>query len=197
MSDVMAIFGILLFLGIVFPGMLTTWWLLFPKVVERAKIRLGHTPWKSFWFGVVLTICISIPIIILISLPYGPAQFAGWSLVVIVLGFASLGATGLAAWMGERISNNTDPGITPTTALLRGAIALELAAAFPFIGWFILIPLATITSIGTTAFAMLRWMPEEKEHRQSVRTPTPIQPQDIPSEAETELRGATHDALSS
>jgi hypothetical protein len=45
---------------------------------------------------------------------------------------------------------------------VRGAVVLELAAAFPFIGWFIIIPLTLIASLGATVFALLRWMPKAK-----------------------------------
>ncbi len=41
MADVYAIFGTLLALGIAFPGMLTAWWLLFPRTVEGAQQRLS------------------------------------------------------------------------------------------------------------------------------------------------------------
>jgi hypothetical protein len=47
-------------------------------------------------------------------------------------------------------------------AFLRGAAALELAAAFPVLGWFIVIPLAIIASLGATAFAVLHWMPANR-----------------------------------
>jgi hypothetical protein len=42
---------------------------------------------------------------------------------------------------------------------VRGAVALELAAVFPLIGWVIVIPLAIVTSLGATVFALLHWMP--------------------------------------
>ena len=42
MADISAVFGILLSLGIVFPGLLTAWRLLFPATVARAS-GLGTT----------------------------------------------------------------------------------------------------------------------------------------------------------
>ena len=39
MSDILAIFGILFFLGLSYPGLLLTWKLLFPELVDRAQVR--------------------------------------------------------------------------------------------------------------------------------------------------------------
>ncbi len=159
MADISTVFGILLTLGIVFPGMLTAWWLLFPATVERARLRLDRSPWLCFFVGGVITAIVATPATILFVIPNGAAKFIGWVLVFVVLTVASLGAAGIAAKMGDRLARRSD-GLTPAGAFVRGAVALELAAAFPIIGWFIVIPLAIVTSTGATAFALLRWMPK-------------------------------------
>jgi hypothetical protein len=159
MADVSAIFGILLALGIVFPGLLTAWWLLFPATVERTRLRLDHSPWTCFWLGGVVTALLVVPVIILLALPIGPSKLAGWALVFVALTFASLGAAGLAAKMAMRLQSRGEASVTTPGAFVRAAIALELAAAFPVIGWFVLIPLAIVTSLGATVFALLRWAP--------------------------------------
>lgn len=157
MSDVTAIFGILLSLGIVFPGFLTAWWLLFPTVVERARMRLEATPWQCFWLGGVMTAIIVIPTTILIALPIGPAQLVGWAGVAASLTVASLGAAGLVALMAQRLQGQSP--LSPAAAFVRAAVALELAAALPFIGWLVVVPLAIVTSLGASVFALLRWQP--------------------------------------
>ncbi len=162
MSDVSAIFGIMITLGIAFPGMLTAWWLLFPATIERARQRLNATPWSCWWLGLLLTLVVAIPILILISLPSGPAKFIGWTLAVLVLGLSGLGAAGLAAKMGMEI-NRASSNVSVAGAFVRGAVALELAAVFPLVGWFLVIPLATIISMGATGFALLHWTPPEKK----------------------------------
>jgi hypothetical protein len=157
MSDVTAIFGILLSLGIVFPGFLTAWWLLFPATVERARVRLEATPWQCFWLGGVVTAVVVIPVTILIALPIGPAQLLGWLGVAGSLTFASLGAAGLAAMMAQRLQGHS--ALSPAAAFVRAAVALELAAALPFIGWLVVVPLAIVVSLGAAVFALLRWQP--------------------------------------
>jgi hypothetical protein len=158
MADVSALFGILLFLGLVFPGLLCAVWLLFPATVERARLRLDRTPWQCFWLGGVLTALIAIPTTVLIVLPSGAAKFLGFSLLAIVLTIALVGAAGLASKMaGHLLAFSRD--LSPAGAFLRAALALELAAAFPLVGWFILTPLAIVVSLGATTFALLKWMP--------------------------------------
>ncbi len=171
MADVQIIFGILLLLGIAFPGMLTAFWLLFPATVERAQIRLDSTPWKSFWFGLGLLFMLTIPAGVLLSAGGGVGQFLGWALIAAALAISGIGAAGIAAKMGVLLARRSD-GISPAAAFVRGAIALELAAVFPLVGWFIVIPLAIFASLGATAFALLRWMPKEK---------TPLAPEAIPT----------------
>lgn len=161
MANITAVFGILFILGLAFPGLLTAWWLLFPATVERARLRLDRTPWRCFWLGGVLMAVLIVPIIALLALPFGPAKFMGWALIAITLTVSALGAAGLAAKMGERLAARAG-NVSPAGAFLHGAIALELAAAFPVIGWFILVPLAIVTSLGATAFALLHWMPRNQ-----------------------------------
>ncbi len=161
MADVQMIFGILLFLGVAFPGMLTAYWLLFPATVERAQHRLDTTPWKSFWFGAVLLFILAIPVGVIFSAGGGVGQFLGWVLVAATLTVSAVGAAGIAAKMGVLLSRRSND-ISSVAAFVRGAIALELAAVFPLVGWFIVIPLAIVASLGATAFALLRWMPRHK-----------------------------------
>lgn len=158
MADISAIFGSLLIFGIAFPGLLTAWWLLFPATVERAQTRLDQTPWQCFWFGGILAAAAVIPIVILLILPFGPAQFLGWALMVIVLAVSSLGSAGIAAKMGNRLVETSHA--SPAAAFVRGAIALELAVFFPLLGWLLVFPLTIVTALGATGFALLRWVPK-------------------------------------
>jgi len=159
MSDVLAIFGIFILLGLTYPGMLTTWRMLFPSLVERSCTRLSGSPWKCFAFGLVVVFGFAVPAVILMALPFGPAKLIGWSAVAGGLMVASIGASGLAALIGERLGQLSGPGRSEASAFIRGAVALELAAAFPIIGWFFFLPLSTLTATGAAGFAFLNWMP--------------------------------------
>ncbi len=172
MADVYAVFGTLLALGIVFPGMLTAWWLLFPEVVDRARARIVYTPWRTFFMGVAVALVLSIPIAILFALPFGPAKLFAAVLLMGVLGVASFGAAGIAAAMSAALLRRTEDSMPPGRAFLAGAVALELAAAFPGIGWFLVIPLTLISSLGAAVLALLGWQatPEQALAPEAVPT---------------------------
>lgn len=165
MADISAIFFILLIISIAFPSMLTAWWLMFPSMIARAQTRVEKTLSRTFWLGVVVVIALSIPIVILLALPFGPAKFLGWILLAASLAFSSIGSAGIAAHLGERMKQTGNP-YSPLNAFLRGAVILELAAFFPVLGWFFLWPLALITSFGATGFALLNWMPRETVNKE-------------------------------
>jgi len=169
MADISAIFFILLIISIAFPSMLTAWWLLFPSVVARAQTRVEKTLSRTFWLGLVIVIALTIPIVILLALPFGPAKFLGWILLAGSLALSSIGSAGIAAHFGERMKQ-TGNNYSPLSAFLRGSIILELAAFFPVLGWFFLWPLALIIAFGATGFALLNWMPREKAQISSATT---------------------------
>lgn len=165
MADVYAIFGTLLALGIAFPGMLTAWWLLFPATVERAASRLESTPWRCLGLGIPAAIAVIIPIAILFSIPFPFAKFLGAISLFTAFGFAGLGAAGIAAKMGKRLQSRSNSTLSDSGAFVRSVVALELAAAFPLIGWLIVIPMTLITSLGAAVFAVLRWAPKPSNDR--------------------------------
>ena len=103
----------------------------------------------------------SLPLIILFNLPWGGFRAIGIAGMLLLLAVASLGAAGLAAMMGQRLQslglNSSQVGAT-----VRGAIALELAAVFPLVGWFFVIPLTFITTLGAAVFSLLGWLPRSQ-----------------------------------
>ncbi|MCB9146957.1 MAG: hypothetical protein H6635_16480 [Anaerolineales bacterium] len=161
MADISAIFFILLIIGIAFPAMLTAWWLLFPSLIARAHSRVEKTPWGTFWLGLILVIAVTIPIVILLALPFGPAKFIGWILLGAALAISTIGSAGIAAHLGARLSKHSN--MTPLNGFIRGSVILELAAFFPLIGWlFVWIPIILV-SFGATGFALLNWTPRQRE----------------------------------
>jgi hypothetical protein len=158
MADVFAVFGTLLATGIAFPGMMLTWRVLLPKTVYRAQTRLDHTPWRCLFVGSFLILVSTIPIIILFSLPWGGFKAMAVLAVLALMAIASLGAAGLALLIGGRLEGLGLKG-SPVRATLAGAVALELAAVFPLVGWFFFLPLTTLVTLGAAAFALLGWMP--------------------------------------
>ncbi len=159
MSDILAILAFLTITGLAIPALLTSWWTLFPGLVNRARRRAAYTPWKSAILGVLGLAAAAIPIGILLALPFGPAKFAGWLGLLFVLALSSMGTAGLAAHLGHRIRERSDPSISELQSFLYGAASLELAAVFPGLGWFIFLPAGLMLSTGAAIFALLRWSP--------------------------------------
>ena len=177
MADVYAVFGTLLALGIAFPGLLTGSWLLFPDMVGRARVRAADTPWRSFLLGVGAVLLTAIPVLILSALPIGIAKLAAVLIVFGAFGLATLGAAAVAAEMGNRLRSHAPAEVSEAGAFVRGAVALELAAIFPIVGWFLVIPGVLLLGFGAGVFSVLRWMP-----RASVSNVAP-RPESLPSRA--------------
>ena len=156
MSDVYAVFGSLLALGIAFPGMRTAFWLLFPATVERTELRIESAPWKSFRFGIGAAIAIGIPVVVLMNLSLGILQFIGFLMLLLAFGISTTGAAGIAHLIGRRIRDNSNEGLSETKSIVLGAVALELAAAFPIVGWFLVIPVTLFASLGGSLYVLFR-----------------------------------------
>jgi hypothetical protein len=172
MADISAIFFILLIVGMAFPAMLTAWWLLFPSVVERARLRVERTPMQSFGMGILVTLAAAVPTFILLALPFGPAKFAGLILLADSLALSTIGSAGIAAHLGTRLARQSN--LSALSGFVRGSVVLELAAFFPVLGWFFIWPMLIIMAFGATGFALLNWMPREKSQVSSA-TASPSQ----------------------
>ena len=156
MSDLFAIFGSLLFLGMAFPGLLATWYSLFNTLIWRTSEQIESAPWLSFFWGTLILFVCAVPIFIFLALPVGFLKAIGWMFLGGLLSFASLGASGFALLMGKRIGKTRDDGAILFRDFIKGAVVLELAAAFPFIGWFFVIPIVTIISLGAITIGVFR-----------------------------------------
>jgi hypothetical protein len=174
MADISAIFFILLIIGVAFPAMLTAWWLLFPAVISRAQTRVDKTPMQTFWMGVAIVIAVTIPIVILLALPFGPAKFIGWLLLAASLALSSIGSAGIAAHLSARLTSQSN--LSSLNGFIRGSVILELAAFFPILGWFFIWPLLLIIAFGATGFALLNWNPREKTQPSNLQSPVSNSP---------------------
>ena len=169
--------------------MLLTWQLLLPKFVDRAEQRLDLTPWKCLFVGTGLVLVSLLPLIILFNLP--GFQALGFVGVCSLLAVTSLGAAGLASLMGQRL-HGQGLNVSPVGATIRGAVAMELAAAFPLVGWFVFIPLTFLITLGAAVFALLGWEPRPtpRAARQSVPIDNVLEPET--SAPGIDLRQALH-----
>jgi hypothetical protein len=148
MTDRLTIFFSLILLGLSYPATLTVWWLLCPERVENVRGKIIENPFRSFGFGILAVVVAAIPTWLLVSIQAQFTQLLGWIWVVVVLAFASLGSASIASELGLRLNWKNDGAFLSLGAFLRGALIWELAAAFPLIGWVLVIPAGTLVSLG-------------------------------------------------
>jgi hypothetical protein len=100
----------------------------------------------------------AVPIVILLALPAGPARLLGGVGIALALTFATLGAAGIAALMGERLSASSGAAFHPAAGYLRGSAALvRCRGAHP--GLVRLRAAAFIESMGRR-FSLSCWVPK-------------------------------------
>ncbi len=148
MANALVFFGLLAIVGVCFPALLQVVGVTLPAA-RRAQVRLLSAPRGCIVVGGMLITVAALPLIVLWGSPSGPLQLAAWLILVLLLGGVTIGAAGLAGLIGERMR----PSAGAATAL--GALALELAAFFPIIGWLLVFPLAVAASVGATVFALV------------------------------------------
>ena len=160
MADVLAVIATLLGLAVAFPAMLLMWHLILPHTIDRVQERLNLTPWRCFFLGMGVFVLYLIPTLILFNLPWAGFKAIAWMGICGLLTLSSLGGSGLAVLLGQRLQI-LGADSSKAQATLRGAIILQLTALFPFIGWLIFFPLTFIISLGAIMFALLHWQPAQ------------------------------------
>lgn len=100
--------------------------------------------------GIGGVIGLAIPVAFLTALPAGFIQFMGFLLVLAALTLASISTAGFAGVLGERINAQRATELRQPLRFLAGAVALELAAIFPIVGWFVIIPITLVISFGAS-----------------------------------------------
>lgn len=159
MADMIGVSIVLVLFASAFPAYLTVLWRTWPGGVERARERLERTPGRSLALGVMLAALLAVPMVVLLVMPNGVAQFLGYTLLALALAYAGIGAAGFATRVGG----------VGLRGMLIGAAVVEFAMALPVIGWFVVTPLLLLASLGAGTFALLRWRP-----RAAVATPAVV-----------------------
>ena len=177
MRDVYSIFGTLLALGIAFPGWLFAWWLIFPQRVERAESQLTDHTGRCLRVGLLATVPTILAVLVLINVAVPFAQVLAVAIALSALAFAALGAAGLTLRMARQLQRRSAE-LSESAAYLRAAIALELAAAFPFIGWLLVIPFTILYAFGA---AILATLPQRQPATAATAEPLTIHLEDHPA----------------
>jgi hypothetical protein len=161
MADVYTYTLIIIGILISVPALLLAFNLLMPELTQRAHGRLSHTPVKSFFLGLPVTGFFVLYSLVAFQASVGLLQTTAFIAAILGLGIGSIGGAGMARLLAARLTPLASP-TSPIMNLLRGAILFELACMVPFVGWFLFIPIASISAIGAATFALLGWIPKPK-----------------------------------
>jgi len=115
---------------------------LVPRAAERARSEISTRPGTSFTWG-LLALVLSLTLAAVLSKgAAGPLKLLSLGIVLASLTAAAVGSAGLFGHLASRVSAGR---FSPLT---RGALLVELSAAVPLVGWFVVLPGAFLVSLG-------------------------------------------------
>jgi hypothetical protein len=148
MADIVAIASALLIIGLGFPALLMLITLIFPNAVGEISQQVGARPLRALGRGLLAFLLLTILITVTWHIPNGLFKLFSLSLLLGGFSLAMIGAAGLnnqlALRFGALIGNDRSVGNIICSALL-----IELAAALPLIGWFVIIPVVFLMMLGS------------------------------------------------
>ena len=158
-ADILAIILGLALIGLGFCAFSLVMALVWPGAVERAARQTRNRPLASLFSGLGTLVAVLIATAVLMKIPAPPARLLALVLLLSALTLSAIGGSGLAGQLGARYreSVRADPSIKD---VLRGAVLLESAVAFPVVGWFVLFPLAFLITLGAGLRSLLTPRPD-------------------------------------
>ncbi len=123
---------------------------LWPRVAHQSTLRFARGLGRPFIVGLVVAAPLLAPVLA-VTVDVPPVRLLGVTWLGVVLGLGLAGLTGLSQRVGESLVE----GVEPSGAIVRGAVALELACLVPLLGWFVLLPSLAIAGLGATTLALL------------------------------------------
>jgi hypothetical protein len=127
--------------------------LVFGERAAEAQTRLETRPFPMLGIGVGLALTAGLIGQILVSQPNRMLKLVGWALLLGLLTMSVLGGAGLALIVAGRIQQAA-PRLTLFAALGRGAGLMIAGGLVPVIGWFVVLPLGVLTTLGAGMGAM-------------------------------------------
>jgi bacteriorhodopsin len=134
----------------------------FSARLEKIQRVINQMPARAFWVGLVNFIFFGTITFVLVMLTNGDNRVDNIVRVILlfptvtVLAFLgillSFGLAGVAKVLGERIF----PGDDMLKQNAKGTIALSIACALPYAGWFLLLPFVGLVGIGATILSFFQ-----------------------------------------
>lgn len=155
LADTMAIFLVIVGLLICFNAVWLFCRAIWEPLVNHARDAHYDGMVKSFFVGLPLTALVLVAFFALANDKQGP-----WGMVAIILLaaymlFASIGVSGIAGFVGEKLGGNVQDQ-PPWRETVRGGAVLVLSFLFPVVGWLIIMPVAFVVGCGAAIRAVFR-----------------------------------------
>jgi hypothetical protein len=145
-GDILAVIAAVLLVAASWAATLLMTALLFRTAVARARNRLIQSPGKCIGFGLAATLMAGFAGLALAHHP-GPMRLAAYALWSVLALVAAIGSAAVVDLMASRI-DGIGTEMAPFARLTRAA-ALYVGAGFvPIVGWFLVMPIATLATIG-------------------------------------------------
>lgn len=154
MTDVIRVLGLLLVGSLVLAAFFAVLAALFPDRLARAQSVAARSPGRALVVGLINGIFAGAIITALLALAdwTGIQLFVVPALVLLVLLAiaATLGLGGVAQLVGGRLAPAGSPSLRPAL----GGVAVGLACAAPFAGWFGLLPYVVLLGLGACLLSL-------------------------------------------
>lgn len=176
-GDVLAVVAAVVAVGLCWAATLLLTALAFPERARRAGEAVTSAPGRCLARGAGVFFVVGVLAFALMHSPAGPVRLVGdvaWGVLAL---FAAVGSAGIARLLGERVQA-VGTHMTPFAALTRGTALYVLAGFLPVVGWFLIVPLALLFSLGG-AVAALR---PARRATPTIAEPEPNRPTLSPSE---------------
>ena len=174
LADVFTVVFIILGFVIVFVG----YWLmaagLFPKMAERCAEQLGRAPFKTTLLGLVtFGPLLAIGFGISSKAPNAAGKMFGLGIVLFASLAALFGSAGLALRIGSGLPSAVDAQ-APWRRVLRGGIVLGLTFVMPFLGTFLVMPLALVSGFGAFLIGICKRRPARAMEASAIEVPPAV-----------------------
>ncbi len=124
-----------------------------PTHAQRAENALARLPKRCFFVGLIM-LALFILGFVLLGQAVPLVKLAGFALSLCMGVLLLVGGAGIAHLMGTRIGEMSGAR-SSFGALVRGSIVHGFSMIFPYLGWFIMLPLSLILSLGAGWYAVV------------------------------------------
>lgn len=151
-GDVLAVVVAMGLIGAGTAGLLLLLTYAFPQRVSLIETALMEKPSACIGRGVAILVILSFLVLSLEHQSAGLLRLCGMLMVCMIALAAAMGGAGIVTLVSKNILAHS---VTeqPAGAVFRASVIFVLAGALPLIGWFLVVPISIVVSIGTASFA--------------------------------------------